>query len=301
MEDRLPNSVQQQSVLYNADFKSILSSIEAVDRAVEIAQRSGIIDGFTLRYGDCSSRPCMSDEQVSMLRQSFTRLNIHYDFFDANLGSALGHNTLARDIGTEILIIQNPDVVPSPRLYEKLLSPLSDKAVGMCEAKQLPIEHPKDYDDLTGETSWASTACVAMPSSLFKELNGFDNSTFFLYCDDVDFSWRVKLAGYKVIFQPSAVVFHDKRLSIDAAWQASTAEQYYSAEAALLLSYKWSREDITQSILKYFEASGDGHQKRAAIEFLKRKAEERLPQQVDLNHKIGQFIHGNYAPHRYAL
>lgn len=294
-------SIQQQSVLYNAEFSSVSGSIEAVDRAVELAERSGFISGFTLRYGDCSPRPCFSDEQIEGLKRRFSRLNIEYTFFNANLGSAKGHNTLAQDTDAEVLVIQNPDVVPSPRLYEKLLSPLNDRTVGVCEAKQLPIEHPKDYDVKTGETSWASTACVAMPAKIFRELNGFDDTTFFLYCDDVDMSWRVRLAGYKVIFQPSAVAFHDKRLSNEAAWQTSAAERYYSAEAALLLTYKWSRPDLTKNILRQFREIGDEDQRRAADEFIKREAENRLPEQMDADHKIGQFIEGNYARHRYAL
>lgn len=294
-------SIQQQSVLYNAEFKSVVSSIEAIDRAVELAQKSGFIGEFKLRYGDCSPRPCFNSEQISDIKSRFSRLNIDYVYFDANLGSAKGHNSLAHDTDAEVLVIQNPDVVPSPRLYEKLLSPLVDGTVGMCEAKQLPIEHPKDYDVVTGETSWASTACVAMPSKVFKEVDGFDDTTFFLYCDDVDISWRVRLAGYKVIFQPSAVAFHDKRLSNEASWQASAPERYYSAEAALLLSYKWSRDDLTKDILRQFQDIGDEHQKRAADEFLKREAEDRLPEQIDADHEVAQFIDGNYARHRYPL
>jgi len=32
---------------------------------------------------------------------------------------------------------------------------------------------------------------------LFLELQGFDADTFFLYCDDVDLSWRVRLAAIR--------------------------------------------------------------------------------------------------------
>src|SRR5690606_12759794 len=117
--------------------------------------------------------------------------------------------------------------------------------VGLVEAKQIPIEHPKDFDPETGETSWASTACAMGPLEVFREIDGFDADSFFLYGDDVDFSWRVRLAGYKVIHQSSAFVFHDKRLSHEGRWMSSPAEQYYSAEATLLLTYKWSRSDLT--------------------------------------------------------
>jgi len=33
------------------------------------------------------------------------------------------------------------------------------------------------------------------PSRLFRALDGFDAETFFLHGEDVDFSWRMKVAG----------------------------------------------------------------------------------------------------------
>jgi hypothetical protein len=61
-----------------------------------------------------------------------------------------------------------------------------------------------------------------------------------MYCDDVDFSWRARLAGYRVVYQPTACVFHDKRLDPDGQIVAGEAEVYYSAEASLMMAWKWS-------------------------------------------------------------
>jgi GT2 family glycosyltransferase len=228
-------------------------------------------------------------------------LTIGYDFFDGNIGSAAGHNRLAARADADFLLVQNPDVVDSPRLLENLLEPFSRPGVGMAEAKQLPIEHPKDYHPQSGETSWASTACAMVPLQLFRELNGFDAETFFLYCDDVDFSWRVRLTGYKVIFQPGAIVFHDKRLSPEGQWQPSSSERYYSAEAALLLAHKWSRPRLVGNILADFEKSEDENLRSAARVYRERGEEHRLPEAIDNNHKIGQFIGIFYAKHRFSL
>ncbi len=140
-----------------------------------------------------------------------------------------------------------------------------------------------------------------IPGAIFEEIGCFDSDTFFLYCDDVDFSWRVRLAGHRVIYQPTATVFHDKRLSDEAGWLPSGAEKYYSAEAALLLPYKWSRPDITQRILKEFQASNLDYLQKAAKEFLAREAALTLPGQIDPEHRVGSFVGDMYAVHRFGI
>ena len=140
-----------------------------------------------------------------------------------------------------------------------------------------------------------------IPAPLFRFLGGYDSDSFFLYCDDVDLSWRARLAGFKVIFQPAALAFHDKRLGDDGGWRPTEAEKYFSAEAALLLSYKWSHPDLTERCLEDFRRTGAEELLRAAEEFERRRDEGRLPVPIDADHRIAQFIKGNYAEHRFPL
>ena len=297
-----PATVRVQSVLYGNDYKSVERAVLSLGRSAELAIEGGHLSRVEVAYGDSSPTPCLSDEQIGQLRALYpSALAVEYDFFSGNLGSARGHNRLASNAGTDFLLIQNPDVVVSPRLLETLLATFDSDTTGMAEAKQLPIEHPKDYDPSTGETSWATTACAMIPVPLFQRLGGFDADTFFLYCDDVDFSWLVRLAGYKVIFQPAAVVFHDKRLSNTGQWQPSDAERYYAAEAALMLAHKWSRSDIVKAILKDFGTNGNEFTLKAKSTFEQRQTEGKLPTPIDPTHDVGEFRNGFYAKHRYAL
>jgi GT2 family glycosyltransferase len=117
----------------------------------------------------------------------------------------------------------------------------------------------------------------------------------------VDFSWRVRLNGLKVIFQPAAVAFHDKRLTQEGEWVATAAERYYCLEAVLFLSYKWSRSDITEPAVDFFLSSNDESMVRAARVFTKKKEEGRLPIPLDNTHSVGHFIDYKYAYHRYPL
>jgi GT2 family glycosyltransferase len=297
-----PVSVRVQSILYNNHFAAVERALLSLVRAAELAIASQICSSIQVHLGDCSPVRCLNETDIESLQlQLKPSISLTYKFFNLNAGSARGHNLLAEGVDTDFLLIQNPDVVVSPRLFENLLDPFRIADVGMVEAKQMPIEHPKEYDTTTGETGWATTACALIPVLLFKQLSGFDSDSFFLYCDDVDFSWRVRLAGYKVIFNPTAVVFHDKRLSDAGEWQPSPSEHYFSAEAAMILAYKWSRNDVADSIYKYFVEKGADHQKKAAEEFERRRSSGRLPRQIDADHKIGYFSDYQYSKHRYAL
>jgi len=297
-----PVSIGIQSIIYQLPFESVERSLAAVARSAQLVQRTSLCKSVSVYYGDCSPTRMISDAQLEKLRAQFgMHLNVHYHFFDSNLGSARGHNALASSNSNQMFVILNPDVLMAPRVLQILVEEFKEPGVGIVEAKQLPIEHPKDFLLTTGETSWVSTACAMVASSLFQQLRGFDADSFFLYCDDVDFSWRVRQAGYKAVYQPRAAVFHDKKLSPQAQWQTSSAERYYSAEAALILSYKWSRADLTQQFLDSFKASGEDYLIKAAKKFETMRRNGTLPLPQDPEHKIGQFIAGNYAKHRFAL
>jgi GT2 family glycosyltransferase len=169
----------------------------------------------------------------------------------------------------------------------------------MVEARQLPIEHPKVYDLESGETSWATTACVLLPARVIREVGDFDAETFFLYCDDVDYSWRVRLTGRKIIYAPSARIFHDKRTTPEGHYIPSSAEEYYAAEATVLMAYKYSRPDLVETYLQILDAGTDVTRKAAAA-FRARQESGRLPVQLDPGHQIGEFPRpGLFADHRY--
>src|SRR6266568_6308605 len=297
-----PCSIRIQSVLYNSDPRHVDQALESTARAVELAFREGVVNAAEIALGDCSPLPVFTLDMIAERErrhhdQGIRR--IEYQYFGANLGSAAGHNRLLGSAGTDLVMIQNPDVVIAPNLIVEMIAPLRRPGIGQVEARQVPLEHPKYYDPATGETGWASTACSLIPRSLLAELEGFDARTFFLYCDDVDLSWRIRLTGHRVVFQPSAAVFHDKRLSQDGVWMAGAAEQYYSAEAALLLAHKYSRPDLAAKLLREFENSGTDPLIRAAKEYRRRADAGQLPAPLDPEHRVAEFVDGAYTTHRW--
>ena len=295
-------TLRVQSILFHNEPAAIERTLDNLHRAADIAIAGGDFTAVQVAYGDCSSLPVFDEAAIARLRERHAGyLDLSYTFFNENRGSARGHNSLLQALDSDFVLIMNPDIVVAPNTLHELKKPFARAGVGMVEARQLPVEHPKEYHPVTGETSWAATACTLIPRAVAEQLGGFDSDHFFLYCDDVDFSWRVRLAGLKVIYQPSAAVFHDKRLSDAGKWITSAAERYYSAEAALLLSYKWSNESRTRDILAYFQKSGVDFLEKAAAAFETRRAEGRLPAQLDPERKIGQFVGDNYANHRFLI
>ena len=293
-------NLQVQCVAYELPLNSATRTAEYLDCAVGHAKANGLLRSARLVFGDCSSQPIFRAEVVTAWKANFPHLtDITVTYFDQNLGHGGGQNRLLDGSTADLTLILNPDVVVAPNLLVEMLTSLRRPNVGLVEARQMPSEHPKDFDPATGRTSWCSGACLLTTTKLLRDVGGFDADTFFLYCDDVDLSWRVRLAGRVAVYQPTAVCFHDKRLSNEARWMAGAAERYYSAEAALLLAYKYSRPDLTERYLKDFRKSNDADLQKAAAAFDERKATGRLPVPLDLDHTVAQFIDGAYAKHRF--
>ncbi|SHJ17369.1 glycosyltransferase family 2 protein [Parasporobacterium paucivorans] len=296
------NSVQIQSVIFQNEKESLYKAIKAIDNAVRVNREAdGLLGDLRLYYGDASPEPVFMEKDIKYIKEELCRnISFEYKFFGFNSGSAKGHNILAETCNTDYIMIMNPDVILSAHFWGEIFKPFALDKTGMVEARQTPLEHQKEYDIKTGETDWATTACALIRTSIFKDLKGFDSDTFFLYCDDLDFSWRLRLEGFSIIYQPLAPVFHAKRLSHNASWQPTSAERYYSMEAAVLMAYKWSNPSRVKELLEVFKKGGE-LERKVVEEFMKRKNSGKLPEPIDKNHKIARFYGDFYSKNRYIL
>ena len=287
-----------QLVLYRNDVKELDRAFEAVTNA--LVQAGTIVSRWVIAFGDSSPEPVCDEDTVQKLLSAARDAGgeFTYDFFGANLGHGGGHNRLHASSDEDLLLILNPDGVLAPDAVSRLITAMTPDT-GVIDARQLPMEHPKQYDAITGDASWSSLACALTPSKVFREVGGLDHDTFFMYCDDVDYSWRVRLLGLRARYCPQARMFHDKRLDRDGNFLAGEAEHYYSAEAALLLAYKYSRNDVVAALEKAMDASENEYQARAIAEFRSRRSSGRLPVPIDSDHKVAEFVGGSYGAHRF--
>lgn len=179
---------------------------------------------------------------------------------ESNLGFGAGNNLGAKEARGEYLAFLNPDTTVEPGWLEPLISVLeSDPGIGLATALVLLMDEPDRINTcgndmhLTGltlcrgmgahrntlstesEVSAVSGAAFAARRDLFKDLGGFDES-FFLYVEDSDLSLRARLAGYRLVCVPQAVVHHDYRLHFGPQ---KTFYQERNRTVMLLKSFRW--------------------------------------------------------------
>ena len=300
---RPTTSIRVQTVLYRPGSGDVERLIRGLRHSVEVLhQQSGNVS-ISVALGDSSPIASLSIESVHAMSEAMKNHGIDeitYDFFDKNLGSARGHNRLLTAFTEDFVLFLNPDVYLSPFALTELILLSHDSSAGIIEARQIPLEHPKSFDPDSGDTSWASTAGALVRSEVIDATGGFDPDSFFLYCDDVDFSWRARLAGFRVVHQPTAQIFHDKRLTMDARMHVGDAEHYYAAEAALILAWKYSRPDLAEKWAAEMEHSTMELQRKAAREFFGRREAGRLPTPIDPDGRVAQFIGTDFAEHRFS-
>ena len=131
----------------------------------------------------------------------------------SNFGFGKGSNIGAchASVDVQFLFFLNPDC----QLYEDTLDYLIPLAVSsinqgfrLWECRQLPYEHPKYYNPVTLETTWSSAACVLIERTAFENIGGFDEKIF-LYLEDVDLSWRLRMGGNRLMYVPKSRVYHN--------------------------------------------------------------------------------------------
>jgi N-acetylglucosaminyl-diphospho-decaprenol L-rhamnosyltransferase len=147
------------------------------------------------------------------LGQTLAELGEHdYRLGAGNAGFGAGHNRLMREAFAEptvgAYVCVNPDAV----LHPDCLAELADEwrrqgRPGLVEARQFPDEHPKIYDALSHRTPWCAGCVLLITRPLFEAIGGFDEAIF-LYCEDVDLSWRARGAGFGTYLAPRALVHH---------------------------------------------------------------------------------------------
>lgn len=85
------------------------------------------------------------------------------------------------------------------------------------------------------EINYASGAAMLMRTDLLKQFGVWDKD-FFLYHEDVEYSFRLKIAGYKVVVVPNSIFYHKYSFS-------RNKEKFYYIErnryGVMLMFFKW--------------------------------------------------------------
>ncbi|MGH2354318.1 MAG: glycosyltransferase family 2 protein, partial [Chloroflexota bacterium] len=152
---------------------------------------------------------------------------------DHNEGFAAPNNRAFRDARGTFVATLNNDTLPEPGWLAALLRVAqADERVGSV-ASRMVFDHAPEtinsagisidragiaWDRLVGrpvaesetqpvEVFGASAGAALYRRSMLEELGGFD-ARFFIYLEDVDLAWRARLAGWRAVYAPDAVVRH---------------------------------------------------------------------------------------------
>lgn len=87
------------------------------------------------------------------------------------------------------------------------------------------------------DAGWLSGACLLVRRSAFEELGGFDED-YFMYFEDVDLGYRLGRAGYRNVYEPTAVVTHVGAHSTSADSGAMVRAHHDSARRFIGKKYR---------------------------------------------------------------
>lgn len=96
-------------------------------------------------------------------------------------------------------------------------------------------DYEKDYQETQKEIAYPAGAAMLVKTSVLKEIGLFDKD-FFMYHDDLELGWRMRMAGYQIVLAPKSIVYHKYHFS-------KAIRKYYWMERnrfiCLLTHYKW--------------------------------------------------------------
>lgn len=93
------------------------------------------------------------------------------------------------------------------------------------------------------QVDWVSGGFMLVRKKVFEELHGFDEH-FFMYIEDMELCYRVKKAGYSVLFDPTVTVTH---IGHGSSNRTFAVLQIYKG---LLYFYKKHKSPLEYAILK---------------------------------------------------
>lgn len=158
----------------------------------------------------------------------------------ANRGFCAANNQGIAASDAEFIALLNNDAEADPGWLGALLTAFRDPGVGMAASKILVWEDPRIIDkaghliypdgqnrgrgsgeidrgqyDQVEEVAWPDGCACMYRRSMLDEIGGFDEDLF-AYADDAELGLRARIAGWRCLYVPSAVVRHHRAATLGA-------------------------------------------------------------------------------------
>jgi GT2 family glycosyltransferase len=227
---------------------------------------------FEVLLWDNNSR----DDTLADVKEAFPNVITHYS--EINLGVAGGRNasgTLAiRELGATHLLFLDNDIEVEAGFVKSLYEPFeADPGLGQTQAKLRFLHDPSLINDGGGArisfVFWsvkpvgfgepdrgqydAPRPCIScggammVRSEVFQHLNGFDPLFGPFGPEDLDFSLRLQKAGYKALYIPKAVGYHQ----VSHTYGEGYSEEYARHKSRHWLLFMRRHASIWQQVAFY--------------------------------------------------
>ncbi len=195
---------------------------------------------------------CSSDDSVAIARKTLADSPKGLALENPkDLGFTGGNNTGARAARGEYLFITNNDVWLEPDCLERLVA--GTKAARANASTPLVLNYQDDsYQDLgffgfdpfglpspsypqsqSREVFIAGGCAYLIERKLFWRIGGFDEALYF-YAEEVDLSWRLWIAGGRIVSVPEARIHHRGAAGVNPAGGVTVTEYRTSDQKRFL-------------------------------------------------------------------
>ncbi|MDQ3021928.1 MAG: glycosyltransferase family 2 protein [Bacteroidota bacterium] len=172
------------------------------------------------------------DNSVKFAEQNYPKVKVIK--LNYNTGFAKAVNEGIKICDTKFILLLNNDTECDKNFLSEMLNGFKDESVGSVAGKMLNFYNRNIIDDAGDflksrgspyargfeesdkgqfdkeEYIFGACAGAAMyRAEVFKRIGYFDED-FFAYYEDVDFSFRMQLAGYKCFYNPKAICYHKR-------------------------------------------------------------------------------------------
>ncbi len=202
-----------------------------------------------------------TDGSVALVKKKFAaKKELRVIQNEENLGFSEGNNVGIRNARGEYVVLLNNDTKVDPDWIGELVKAIQPSEIGAAQCKILLLNNPKLMDCAGGfvdyygyhhyeigykeeaekynsvyEIFYAKGAGMMIKKNVLRNAGLFDPEIF-MYYDETDLCWRIRLNGFKVIFVPKSLVYH-----LGGATASSFQERmrvYFSTRNHLLMILK---------------------------------------------------------------
>ena len=178
------------------------------------------------------------DDSVAFLKEHYPSLRIIIN--KENGGYAKGYNDALKEIEAEYYVLLNSDIEVTPNWVLPVIETMdADKTIAAAQPKLLAYYQQDEFEyagaaggfidkygypfcqgrvfghlekdlgqyDEPREIFWASGAAMFVRAEKYWEIGGLDED-FFAHMEEIDLCWRFKNHGYKIMYVPTAMIYH---------------------------------------------------------------------------------------------